>query len=85
MVARRLAQWKAYVRVVPIVHQLRDLDERCAEAEVGRSEAEQRVLELEHGLEGAEREAEYRDRNRPFLERRLKARLGSLHEPHEAV
>ena len=32
-----------------------------------------------------QREAEYRDRNRPFLERRLKARLGSLHEPHEAV
>ena len=32
-----------------------------------------------------QREAEYRDRNRPFLEARLKARLGSLHEPHEAA
>lgn len=32
-----------------------------------------------------EREAEYRDRNRPFLERRLRTRLEQAHAPHEAA
>ncbi|KAH8061353.1 peptidase S46 [Aureococcus anophagefferens] len=32
----------------------------------------------------ADREADYRDRNLPFLERRLAARLEGIHEPHEA-
>ena len=32
----------------------------------------------------ADREADYRDRNLPFLQRRLAARLEGIHEPHEA-
>ena len=32
----------------------------------------------------AAREADYRDRNLPFLQRRLAARLEGIHEPHEA-
>ena len=32
-----------------------------------------------------EREAEYRDRNRPFLERRLRTRLEQAYAPHEAA